>query len=272
MIYTTVKETARDFRRGNGAGMGAYDMLSAVYDRLNEDVDYAKWAQFYEECFDRYLPERPTLVLELGCGTGAMTIELARRGYDMTALDISPEMLSHAYSRCADKGIFGVLFLEGDMCDFELYGTVGAVVCCLDGINHLLSEKELADCFALVHNYLDPDGLFLFDVNTPYKFQNIYADNDYVLERDGAVCVWRNRLSDDARQCDFHLTVFEQEEDGLYTRQDGVQSELCYDMDTLKRLLGEAGFEFVAVFADTDFAEIGEKSERWHIVARAKKA
>jgi len=251
--------------------MGAYDALSVVYDRLNGDVDYKKWADFIEECYARYLKEKPSLVLDLGCGTGSMTLELARRGYDMTGLDISPEMLSRAYTRSAEEGVSGVLFLEGDMCDFELYGTVGSVVCCLDGINHLMDEADVMDCFDLVHNYLDPDGLFIFDVNTPYKFKNIYADNDYVLEEDGAVCVWRNRLSDDGRQCDFHLTVFDRTEDGLYARRDGVQSEMCYDESTLREMLEEAEFEVLGFFGDVDFSAPKSDAERWHIVARAKK-
>ena len=251
--------------------MGAYGALSGVYDRLNGDVDYKKWADFIEECYRRYLKEKPSLVLDLGCGTGAMTAELAKRGYDMTGLDISPEMLSRAYGRCADEGISGVLFIEGDMCDFELYGTVGSVVCCLDGINHLLGEKDVMDCFRLVHNYLDPDGLFIFDVNTPYKFENVYADNDYVLEEDGAVCVWRNRLSEDGRQCDFHLTVFDRCGDGRYARRDGVQSEMCYGRQELTEMLEEAGFERVGFFGGVDFESAKESDERWYIAAAARK-
>lgn len=250
---------------------GGYEALAGVYDRLNGDIDYKGIADFIEACYKRYMNEKPSLVLDLGCGTGAMTIELASRGYDMTGLDISPDMLSRAYTRAAEAGQYGIMFLEGDMCDFELYGTVGSVVCCLDGINHLLEEDDVLDCFDLVHNYLDPDGLFIFDVNTPYKFRNIYADNDYVLEEDGAVCVWQNRLSEDGEQCDFHLSVFDRCEDGRYERHDGVQSERCYSEDALREMLTECGFEVVGFFGDTSFGNPVEKTERWHIVARAKK-
>ena len=204
-----------------------YGALAPVYDKLNGDVNYTAWADFFEKTFDHFLPRRPDLVLDLGCGTGAMTVELARRGYDMTGLDLSPEMLSEAYMRADDAGKSGILFLEGDISDFELYGTVGAVVSCLDVINHLTEPEDVKRCFSLVHNYLDPDGLFLFDVNTPYKFRNIYADNDYVLEEDGAVCVWSNRLSADGKLCDFRLSVFERQRDGRYIRRNSVQSERC---------------------------------------------
>ncbi len=250
---------------------GGYSALAGVYDRLNRDVDYSAWADHIEECFRRFLPEKPQLVLDLGCGTGQVTLELAKRGYDMTGLDLSPDMLSRAYSRMYEEELSGILFLEGDMCDFELYGTVGAVVCCLDGVNHIMEPADLARCFSLVHNYLDPDGLFIFDVNTPYKFKNIYADNDYVLEEDGAVCVWRNRLQGDGVQCDFHLTVFDRQRDGRYTRQDGVQSERCYGEEELRELLTSAGFEVLGFFGGLDLSEPHDTTERWHVAARARK-
>ncbi len=251
--------------------IGGYSALAPVYDKLNSDIDYGRWADFIEECFSRYLKEKPELVLDLGCGTGSMTLELADRGYDMTGLDISPDMLTQAYSRVANEGKFGILFLEGDMCDFELYGTVGAVVCCLDGINHLQSEDDVLRCFKTVHNYTDPDGLFIFDVNTPHKFKNVYADNDYVLEDKGAVCVWQNRLSEDAMQCDFHLSVFERCRDGRYKRTNGVQTEYCYTEETLKKLLCEAGFEVLGFFGGVNFEELQSDTQRWHIAARVKK-
>ena len=250
---------------------GGYAALAGVYDRLNADVDYAIWADFIEECYRRYLPVKPNLVLDMGCGTGAMSIELAGRGYDVTALDVSPDMLAIAYGRAAEAGQHGILFLEEDMCDFELYGTVGAVICCLDGINHLTEPSEVERCFALVHNYLDPDGLFIFDVNTPYKFREIYADNDYVLEEDGAVCVWQNRLSDDGEMCDFHLSVFELCPDGRYVRRNGVQSERAYSREYLTGALESAGFKVFGIFGGLDFSEVLPATERWHIVAAAKK-
>ena len=250
---------------------GGYSVLAEVYDKLNGSVDYEAFADFIEKCFENYLSEKPELVLDLGCGTGNVTIPLARRGYDMTGLDISPDMLAKAYTRAAETETEGIMFLEGDMCDFELYGTVGAVVCCLDGINHLLEAEDVKRCFALVHNYLDPDGLFVFDVNTPYKFRHVYGDNDYVLEEDGAVCAWRNRLSEDGEQCDFHLTVFERGRTGLYRRRDGVQSERCYGDDKLREMLTEAGFEVIGIFEALSFDEPKAESERWHVVARAKK-
>ena len=154
-----------------------YGSISGIYDKINSEIDYPSWADFIETCFYKYLTEKPSLLLDLACGTGSMTLELARRGYDMIGVDGSEDMLSVAYDRKFDEELSNILYLCQDMRAFELYGTVGAVTCCLDSINYLSGEGDLQKCLSCVHNYLDPDGLFIFDVNTPYKFENIYADN-----------------------------------------------------------------------------------------------
>ena len=252
----------------NQQGCEGYEALARVYDRLNAQIDYEAWADFVEACFDRYLPSRPELVLDLACGTGTMTRELAKRGYDMIGIDGSPEMLSEAFSK--NDGEHSILYLNQDMREFELYGTVGAVSCCLDSINYLLSESDVKKTFSLVHNYLDPNGLFLFDVNTPYKFEKIYGDNAYILEDEGVYCGWQNDYDEKSGICDFYLSIFE-EEDGQYYRCDEHQQEKCYSLETLKKLLLECGFEFLEVVSDFDFSTPTETTERYYIVARAKK-
>ena len=247
-----------------------YSALAPVYDRLNDTVDYGAWADFIEKIFERYAHEKPSLVLDLGCGTGSMTAELAERGYDMTALDLSAEMLSVAEQRMRESGHDNVLFLMGDMCSFELYGTVDAVVCCLDGINHLTSRADLLACFSTVANYLNPDGLFVFDLNTPYRFRTTYADRDYVLEDDGVMCCWRNRLNKKGDTVDFFLTVFEENEDGSWSRTDGVEREKAYSLRTIKNALDECGLELVNVSSDYDFSEPDGECERWFVTARKK--
>ena len=249
-------------------GCSGYDALARVYEILNNDIDYSAWADFFEKCFEKYLPEKPSLMLDLACGTGTMTRELAKRGYDMIGIDGSPEMLSEAFSK--NDGEHSILYLNQDMREFELYGTVGAVSCCLDSINYLLSESDVKKTFSLVHNYLDPDGLFMFDVNTPYKFEKIYGDNAYILEDDGVYCGWQNFYDAQSGICDFYLSIFE-EEDGQYFRCDEHQQEKCYSLDTLKKLLLECGFEFLEVVSDFDFSTPTETTERYYIVARAKK-
>lgn len=262
-------------------GCEGYNAVARVYDKLNADIDYAAWANFVEECFARYLPNKPELVLDLACGTGSMTLELARRGYDMIGVDGSADMLSEAFARAEGAG---VLFLEQDMREFELYGTVGAVTCCLDSLNYLLSPTDLVRCFKTVHNYLDPDGLFLFDMNTPYKFREVYGNNAYVLEdelvwdegleteeRAAIFCGWQNEYHPETAICDFHLSIFEELPNGEYRRSDEHQQERCYDLAEIKDALAAAKLELVGVWSDFAYTAPGDKTERWYFCARAKK-
>lgn len=258
-----------------------YDVIAKVYDKLNADIDYGAWADFIENLFERFLEKKPELVLDLACGTGSMTTELARRGYDMIGVDGSEQMLSIASERAyvnfgeEDEYRLPILYLLQDMRSFELYGTVGAVVSCLDSINYLTGEGDLEKCFLSVHNYLDPNGVFIFDVNTPYKFENIYADNAYILEEefDGAsvYCGWQNFFDDKSGICDFYLTLFSENEDGSYTREEECQHERRYTMEEVKATLKKCGFEFLAAYSDYNFTAAEEKDKRWYIVARAIK-
>lgn len=251
--------------------MRAYEALARVYDTLNSDVDHAAFATFYERAFVR-AGITPQLVLDLGCGTGKLTVEMAKRGFDMIGVDASAEMLSEAFERkYSTTGAENVLFLQQDMRSFELYGTVGAVVSSLDCVNYLVGDGDLARCFSLVHNYLDPDGIFVFDVNTPYKFEHVFGDNAYILEDEDCYCGWQNEYDAASGLCKFYLSVFAEGEDGRYERADEEQTERCYTREELTAALTAAGFVDVAVFGNMDFGEPEEQTERWFLVARCKK-
>ena len=209
-------------------------------------------------------------ILDLGCGTGKMTLELASRGYDMTGIDYSPEMLDVARRESERRGC-DVLWLCQDMREFELYGTVDVAVCCLDSLNHLTSPKDLEKCLALVHNYLIPNGLFIFDINGKSKFETVYADRSYVMEEDGAVCIWQNFYDEKKKLCDFYITLFSEKEDGSYERFDEEQTERMYTLSEIKRKLSRAGLEFIGAYSDFDFNEGTDHSERIYIAARCKK-
>jgi len=256
--------------------MANYDSIASVYDNINSEINYSAWADFIEKCFSRYLEAKPELVLDLACGTGSMTFELHSRGYDMIGADSSEDMLTEALDKAYDKEISDILFLKQDMRSFELYGTVGAIVCCLDSVNYLTNVTDLEKCFACALNYLDPDGLFIFDVNTPYKFENIYGNNHYIFEDDDssgscAYCGWQNEYDRVSRLCNFYLTVFTEEEDGRFSRRDETQTERCYTKEELSTSLKKCGFEILGFFGDFDFAEPRDDCQRWYIVAKAKK-
>lgn len=250
--------------------MEAYEALAAVYDALNGDVDYTAFADFYEAAFRR-AGLSPSLVLDLGCGTGKMTVELAGRGYDMIGIDGSAEMLSRAFERKSEVGADGILFLNQDLRSFELYGTVGAVVSTLDCINYLTGDGDLDRCFSLVHNYLDRGGIFLFDVNTPYKFEQVFGDNAYILEEQDCYCGWQNEYDKESGLCRFYLSVFSEGEDGRYTRTDEEQTERCYTKEALTAALTRAGFTDICFFGGTDFSAPDAMTERWFVSAICKK-
>ena len=251
---------------------GAYGRLAEVYDRLNAEVDYESWADFIRNCFDRFADQKPEIVLDLACGTGRMTYPLARRGYDMIGVDGSAEMLSEAMQNCPDDLPMPLLLMQ-DMRSFELYGSVGAVVCCLDSLNYLTENGDLEACFKTVCNYLDPGGVFVFDVSSPYRFRHIFANNSYVLEDEdaGIYCGWQNYFDEQTGLCDFLLSVFERDRDGRYSRFDEQQTERCYSYDEICAALDRAGLEFVTLAGGFDFAPPKDTADRWYFVAKRPK-
>ena len=246
-----------------------YDLLAPFYDSINADIDYSGWADFIEEVFRRESKNTPELVLDLGCGTGKMTLELASRGYDMTGIDLSCEMLDVARAAAEEQGK-DVLWISQDMREFERYGTVDAAVSCLDCINHLTKPSDVKKTFDLIHNYLIPDGIFIFDINGKAKFENVYADRSYVMETDGAMCIWQNNYNQRSHLCDFYITLFN-DEGGAYARYDEIQRERMYTIAALKKKLIGAGFEFIGAYADYSFTPATDDNERIYIVARCKK-
>ncbi len=247
-----------------------YSVISKYYELLNSGVDYNAYAEFIDRIIKEYGIEKTELVLDLACGTGKLTRILADKGYDMTGVDISPDMLSVA-GEWENKKKQGILYLCQDMRDFELYGTVDACVCCLDSINYLMKASDIQRCFSLVHNYLVPDGIFIFDVNTPHRFTEGYALHDYILEDDDVLLAWQNFYNEKTRICDFVLSLFCRNEDGSYDRYDEEQRERMYSMRTLVQIIKKTGFELLDAYSDFAFSSISDKNDKWYFVCRCVK-
>lgn len=251
-----------------------YDLIAPIYDAVNAEIDYKQWADFIEAIFRRFCPpaSMPDLVLDLGCGTGKMTMELAARGYDMTGVDYSEEMLDIArQSAEAIPTKKKVLWLCQDMTALDLYGTVDAVVCCLDTLNHLTTPQALKRALHAVHLFLIPDGLFIFDINGKKTFEQTYADQVYTMEDDTSFCVWENHYDPQKKLCDFRITLFKEDGDGRYTRMEEWQTERMYSAKTMKKYLAECGFETLGVYSDFSFSDGDDSDARLYIVAKCLK-
>lgn len=248
-----------------------YDLIAPIYDRVNGEIDYSLWADFILECQKRHSTLTPELVLDLGCGTGKMTVELARRGFDMTGVDYSTEMLDIARESAAEEGIDGILWLCQDFLELDLYGTVDLAVSCLDCINHLTSPSDLKRALALAHNFLIPDGLFIFDINGRRKFEGTYSDRAYVFDGGDGICIWQNDYNPKTRLCDFYITMMTDDGEGKYERYDEIQTERMYTLRAIYSALRAVGFEPLGAYSDFNFTAATDDDERIYIVAKCKK-
>ena len=193
--------------------MEAYTEFAKVYDLFMDNIDYPRWCRYLTELLKKYgVPEG--LVLELGCGTGTMTELLASQGYDMIGVDNSEEMLAKAIEKRVESGQ-NILYLLQDMREFELYGTVRAVVSVCDSMNYILTEEDLLQVFSLVNNYLDPGGIFVFDLNTVYKYKEILGDQVIAEDREEGSFIWENQYDEETRENLYQLVLFLPREDGL---------------------------------------------------------
>ena len=243
-----------------------YKEFADVYDRLTRDIGYAKWADYLESAFLKF-GEKPSLVLDLGCGTGNITLELARRGYDMIGVDLSCDMLSKAWEKARNNDL-DILLLNQDMHSFELYGTVDSVVCMLDSINYITDDEGLTRIFKGVRNYLNPGGLFIFDINSEYKLSRVLPDSTYYELDDDISWIWHNTYDTDTRLCTFDLTVFSKSRDNLYERFDETHVERAYSDEEIKAALCRAGLQFLGGFGNLTFDPPVNDEQRIFYIAR----
>lgn len=243
-----------------------YTDFAYVYDRLMYDIDYSKWADYVEGIFRRN-GLKPSLILDLGCGTGNFCMKMARRGYDMIGIDISTDMLSCAKTKSAAEGL-DILFLNQDMTGFELYGTVDAVVCLMDSVNYVTDKRMVQRLFKLVNNYLNPRGLFIFDVNTPYKFEKVLSSNMFYDIGSDITYIWENSYDKRKRICEFDLTFFISNDGELFRKYEETHLERAYTVDELKRFINNSNLALQKIYDNLAFSTIKEDSERIFFVCK----
>lgn len=248
--------------------MEAYTSFAEVYDQFMDNVPYREWADFLQEILQKE-GINDGLVLDLGCGTGSMTEELAGRGYDMIGVDNSEDMLEIAMEKRQESG-HDILYLLQDMQGFELYGTVRAVVSVCDSVNYVTEKEELEQVFRLVNNYLDPGGIFVFDFNTEYKYREVLGDRTIAENREDSSFIWDNYYYEEEHMNEYELTLFIQETDQkeLYHKYQETHFQRAYTLEEIRELLEKSGLRFVAAYEDYTKEAPGKGSERICVVAR----
>lgn len=245
----------------------SYEYLAGCYDGFTADVDYEAWADYLEKHFQTgKLPIRT--VLDLACGTGSLTWLLAERGYDMTGVDLSEEMLSVARDKGAEHDVEPPLFLHQSMDKLDLYDTVDACVCCLDSVNYVTRPAVLKKAFQRVHLFLTPGGMFLFDVNTPEKLEGLDGQL-FMDENEDAACIWRAEYSKRRRICTYGMDIFTRQSGELWRREEELHEEYAYTMEELEEYLKEAGFVDIKRFGELKMRKPGAGEQR--IFFRARK-
>lgn len=234
-----------------------------------DNVPYEEWCEYIKSLLEEY-GISDGLILDLGCGTGKLTRLLANAGYDMIGVDNSEEMLGIAREAEEAYDAERILYLLQDMRSFELYGTVRAVVSICDSINYVLDDDDLREVFRLVNNYLDPAGIFIFDLNTLYKYQELLGETTISENREEGSFIWDNYYDEDTGINEYDLTLFIREEGELYRKYEETHYQRAYELDTIKRLLAEAGMEFVAAYDAFTREPVKEDSERIYVIARER--
>lgn len=263
-----------------------YNDFAYVYDEFMDNTPYEEWCERIAALIKQYgvsktkaeatqsgvcgeeavLASERDLVLDLGCGTGTLTQLLYQKGYDMIGVDNSEEMLSVAMEKSREAGE-QILYLLQDMRELELYSTVGTVVSVCDSLNYILEEEELARVFRLVNNYLYPGGVFIFDFNTVYKYEQVIGDTTIAENREDCSFIWENYYYPEEQINEYDLTVFVQEENDMFRRFTETHYQKGYTVEQMERLLLAAGMKILAVKdSDTD-GPVTDTTQRVYMVA-----
>ncbi|MDF2542639.1 MAG: class SAM-dependent methyltransferase [Herbinix sp.] len=252
--------------------MQPYTGFATLYDLFMDNVPYDDWTDYVVHLLKQFQIEQG-LVLELGCGTGSVTRRLAERNFDMIGIDSSEEMLSIAREKSMEDGQ-NILYLCQDMREFELYGTVAAVVSVCDSMNYIVTEEDLLQVFRLVNNYLDPGGIFIFDLDTQYAYEEILGDSTIAENREEGSFIWENTYYEEDKMNEINLTLFiprdASSETSLYEKQEETHYRRAYSIDTIKSLVEEAEMDWVAVYDTLTEEEPTLESERVYIIVRER--
>ena len=247
--------------------MASYGDFAYFYDNLTDNVDYEKRCSYIKGL----LAENGVgegILLDLACGTGTVSLMLSDMGYDVIGVDASEDMLSVAQEKKMESGA-DVIFLCQRMEELDLFGTINACVSTLDSINHVTDEETVREIFHRVSLFMEDKGIFLFDVNTPYKHKCVLGDNTFVYDTDEVYCVWQNS-TDESLVTTVNLDLFEKDEDDeeTYYRYSEEFTERAYDLDDIKKWLEDVKFEVIGIYEEMTKDSVKADTQRAVFVAR----
>ncbi len=264
-----------------------YSDFALVYDRLMDNIPYDEWFHYIRLLLEEF-NIKSGIIAELGCGTGNITERLAAAGYDMIGIDSSPAMLDIAKKKNEANGS-STLYLNQDMREFELYGTVSAIISVCDSINYILDKKELTEVFRLVNNYLDPKGIFIFDFNTRHYYLDIVADATIAEDREDISFIWDNLYDAEEDINELYLSLFikadnidsifddeasaagqpnYRSDDNLYRKYEELHLQKGYTLSEMLDIVKDSGLELVCAYDAFTKNPAAESSERVYIIAR----
>lgn len=248
-----------------------YGAFASIYDRLMIHMPYDQWLEFTDAALRiTNSPVAPALIgtnltiADVGCGTGTLSLTLAEQGHQVYGIDFSSDMLTIAASK---DGRQQVTWIEQNMCQLELPQRCDVIVSYCDSINYLLEEDEVESAFERIHHALKPGGIFLFDVHAVQTFVDYANNQPYIYDDEEVAYLWASDYDDSSQKIVHDIAFFVRTDDGKYERFDEQHEQRSYPLETMERMLNNAGFTYVQIYADFMLKEPDESSKRWFIVA-----
>lgn len=248
--------------------MSAYEAFASVYDIFMEQVEYDQWLSHIHAVWDKF-GLKPKTIIDLGCGTGSVLLPLAKEGFEMIGVDLSPEMLTEADHKAMEAGVSVRLACQ-DMTELDLGEKADCILSLCDSMNYLTEDGELDDAFQSIAQHMKEDSLFLFDMNTEYKFREVLGQNAFGSAEEHAAYIWENDYDEEEKINEYYVSFFIENEDGLYERTEEFHYERAYSMEEIENGLRAAGMELMEVWDGYSFDVPHAESERLLFAARLK--
>lgn len=241
-----------------------YGKFAGLYDPLMKDVDYDRWAEYIAS----FLPEGGLRIADCACGTGEITIRLAKMGYTLTGIDISEDMLRIATEK-ARKSALKLPFICQNMAELQLHRPQDAIVCACDGVNYLDSLEQVGHFFSAAYAVLKPNGLLLFDISSRYKLENVLDCNTFAEDDGERAYIWKNCYDPESRLISMELSFYEKQGE-LYRRFEESHIQRAHEEKELLSAMEKAGFD-AAAYGFLTRRQAAENCQRIQFIGRKRK-